>query len=267
MAGVNSEASRSPRGRAVIVLVKVAVSAGLLALLFSRIDARRLWDFASHASPAWLGVAVALFATTVLVSTWRWAILLGAQGVNLPATKLLASYLVAGFYNNFLPSNIGGDVIRIKDTAPSTGSKTLATTVVLVDRGFGLLGLVFVAAVGASVGSAITGPARHATVPVVPGLLWLGFAVSAAVWIPALLAPASVGWLLKPLRVFHPEWVDVRVVRLTGALAGSARRRRRSPPVSPARWWSRRCSSCSTWRSRGACGSRSLPGTWPSSSR
>ena len=218
MENVSSELTRSPRTRAVIVLLKVAVSAGLLVLLLSRIDAGRLWAYARQASPAWLGVAVALFAVTVLVSAWRWALLLAAQRVAVPTKRLVASYLVAGFYNNFLPSNIGGDVIRIRDTAPHTGSKTLATTVVLVDRGFGLLGLVFVAAMGASLGAGATDTTRQAAVPVVPWLLWLGFAVSAGVSVPALLAPAAAGWLLKPLRVFHREWVDVRVARLTGAL-------------------------------------------------
>ena len=189
-----------------------------MALLFTRVDAGQLWNHARHASLPWLAAALALFAANVLVSAWRWAVLLAAQGVAVQTRRLLASYLVAGFYNNFLPSNIGGDVIRIKDTAPQTGSKTLATTVVLVDRGFGLLGLVFVAAVGASVASAATGSARHAAAPVVPWLLWLGFAVSAGVSVPALLAPGAVAWLLKPLRVFHREWVEQRVAKITGAL-------------------------------------------------
>ena len=57
------------------------------------------------------------------------------------------------FFNNFLPSNIGGDVVRIADTAPAAGSKTLATTVILVDRVLGLTALVIVAASGALVAS------------------------------------------------------------------------------------------------------------------
>jgi hypothetical protein len=32
--------------------------------------------------------------------------------------------MVALFFNNFLPSNIGGDVVRIGDTAKQAGSKT-----------------------------------------------------------------------------------------------------------------------------------------------
>jgi uncharacterized membrane protein YbhN (UPF0104 family) len=49
--------------------------------------------------------------------TWRWRVLLDAQGVHVPRSRLLSSYLVAIFFNNFLPSNIGGDVVRITNTA------------------------------------------------------------------------------------------------------------------------------------------------------
>ena len=36
---------------------------------------------------------------------------------------------------------------------------------------------------------------------------------------PALLMPQGLARLLQPLRVLHPEWVDERIERLTGALA------------------------------------------------
>ncbi len=68
----------------------------------------------------------------------------------MPARTLTGSFLVATFFNNFLPSNIGGDVIRIADSAKPARSKTLATTVVLIDRGLGLLGLILLAAIAAS---------------------------------------------------------------------------------------------------------------------
>jgi hypothetical protein len=121
---------------------------------------------------------------------------------------------VATFFNNFLPSNIGGDVVRIADTAPAAGSKTLAATVVLIDRGVGLLGLVLMAAVGATAGT------RFGSFgPVGPGMLWAGFGLCAMIATPALLNPHWLGRLLQPLRILHPEWVDQRIDRLTTALA------------------------------------------------
>jgi uncharacterized integral membrane protein len=132
--------------------------------------------------------------------------------VRLPYSFLTQSFLVATFFNNFLPSNIGGDVVRITDTAKAAGSKTLATTVVLIDRGLGLLGLALMAATGASLMQ------RMAVGPVGPGVLWAGFALGAIVAAPALLMPQVVGRVLQPLRVFHQDWVDARIEKLTDTL-------------------------------------------------
>ena len=100
------------------------------------------------ASVPWLVAALALYLAMILASAWRWGLLLGAQGIPFTFGRLTSSFLVATFFNNFLPSNIGGDVIRIADTAPAAGSKTLATTVVLIDRGHRAARLVLMAAVG-----------------------------------------------------------------------------------------------------------------------
>ena len=196
----------------VITAVKAAVSLGLLTLLFSRVDVARLWSVARQASPAWLAAALLLYFAMVMASIARWGVLLRAQHVRLPYSFLTQSFLVATFFNNFLPSNIGGDVVRITDTARAAGSKTLATTVVLIDRGLGLLGLALMAATGATLMQ------RMSVGPVGPVMLWTGFAVGAIVATPALLMPESATRLLQPLRVFHQEWVDARLEKLTYAL-------------------------------------------------
>ena len=148
-----------------ITLVKAIVSIGLLALLFSRVDVSRLWSVARQASIPWLAFALLLYLGMLLASALRWGVLLRAQHVQLPFSFLTQSFLVATFFNNFLPSNIGGDVIRITDSAKAAGSKTLATTVVLIDRGLGVLGLALMAATGATLMQ------RMALDPLRPGML------------------------------------------------------------------------------------------------
>ena len=89
--------------------------------------------------------------------------LLRAQHIEVEPRRLTESIWVSMFFNNFLPSNIGGDVVRIADTAPAAGSKTLATTVILVDRVLGLTALVIVSGIRRTGGvafSACTFPAR-----------------------------------------------------------------------------------------------------------
>ena len=207
--------AETSRVRAILVpTLKAAVSIALLAVLFSRVDGARLLAAARQASPPWLAGALLLYTLMVLASAWRWGVLLTAQNIRLPFRTLTSSFLVATFFNNFLPSNIGGDVVRVTDTAPAAGSKTLATTVVLLDRGLGLLGLVLIAAIGATIGSRLaTGG------PVAPLALWAGFCGATIVAAPALLRPHAFARLLHPLRAFHPTWVDERLNRLTSALA------------------------------------------------
>src|SRR3954469_11683330 len=181
------EPTRPRRGRSLAInALKAIVSVGLLALLFSRVDVSRLWAVARQASVAWLTAALLLYFAMVLSSAVRWGVLLRALHVRLPFSFLTQSFLVATFFNNFLPSNIGGDVIRITDSAKAAGSKTLATTVVLIDRGLGVLGLALMAATGATMMQ------RMAVGPVGPRMLWAGFGLGAVIATPALLMPETV---------------------------------------------------------------------------
>ncbi len=198
--------------KTLILLVKVVVSVGLLALLISRSDAPRLWSYVRTASLSWLAAALGLYLLMVLSSAWRWGLLLDAQGVQVAGKTLVGSFLVATFFNNFLPSNIGGDVIRIADTARPAGSKTLAATVVLVDRGIGLLGLILLAAIAGSV----VGDTGASPLPA--RLLWAAFAGATLAAAPALLAPSWLIKLLGPLRRLNPEWVGARLARLSEVL-------------------------------------------------
>jgi uncharacterized membrane protein YbhN (UPF0104 family) len=192
------------------LLLKLVISGALLAALFYQTDPASLWAQARKASFTWLGVSLLLYLAMILASAWRWGQLLSAQGAVVPTGRLVRSYLVATFFNNFLPSNIGGDVIRIKDTVAPAGSRTLATTIVLLDRGIGLIGLVVVAALGATVLQHTAG----ATLPVWPSALWMAGASGAAILALLVLAPAAIKRVLAPLKKLHAEWVEVRLDRL-----------------------------------------------------
>jgi uncharacterized membrane protein YbhN (UPF0104 family) len=207
--------ARPSARRYVLLAVKISVSLVLLGILFSKIDVQKLWTSARRGSVPWLLAALAIYAVNIVASVWRWAQLLHAQRVHLPRKRLMGSFLVAAFFNNFLPSNIGGDVVRIADTARAAGSKTLAATVVLADRVLGLMALVLIAAIGATV----AGRLHPAATPIWPVWLWAGFLLAAAASAPAVLAPDGFSRLLQPLTVFHPEWVGNRIEKLTGALA------------------------------------------------
>ena len=201
--------------RFALPLVKLLVSVVLVAVLLSRIDAARLWAMARTAAPSWLLAALVLYLVMILASAWRWGLLLEAQGIVFRFRTLASSFLVATFFNNFLPSNIGGDVVRITDTAPAAGSKTLATTVVLLDRGIGLLGLVLLACLGATAVPRLV----NAGGVLGPSLLWICFVLAIGASAAAVVMPHVLPRLLRPVRRLHPQWVDERIGRLAAALA------------------------------------------------
>jgi glycosyltransferase 2 family protein len=195
--------------------VKLAVSVALLVLLLSRVDVAKLWASARQASIAWMAIALGFYSVSILVMVWRWWLLLEAQDVSMPFPALFGSMSVALFFNNFLPSNIGGDVVRISDTAKVARSKTLAAIVILADRTMGMMGLVLVAAMGVSL---VASPVGRAPLPIWPAWLWAGFTSGMLVAGLVLWSPGGVGWLLRPLIVLHPEWVGGRIGSLTATL-------------------------------------------------
>ncbi len=195
-----------------MVVAKITISGGLLALLLSRADLPALADGFRQMDLRWALAALVAYALMILVSAWRWRVLLRVQATEVRPWTLTESLLVATFFNNFLPSNIGGDVVRVADTAPFTGSKTLATTVVLIDRALGLVALFVVAAIGAALA------ARRGLVLPWAAWLWLPPALALAALLPVLRAPHTVARLAGPLGRIGGDWATERLRRFTDAL-------------------------------------------------
>jgi glycosyltransferase 2 family protein len=193
-------------------VLKAVISVSLLVLLFRQTDVHAVLARARHADPRWLGAALALYGVMILLSAWRWQVLLGTQSVRAPFGVLTSSWLVATFFNNFLPSNIGGDVVRIADSARLTGSRTVAGAVVVVDRAMGLVALLCVAAAG-SLAASVAGLRLAGT-----EYLWVGAVLALLVGVPALMAPRLLPRLLSPLCRIRPGLLEPRLERLGDTL-------------------------------------------------
>ncbi len=196
--------------RASSIVVKLSISAGLLAMLFRQTDVGAVAARLRQVQPGWIVLALLVQGTLLLVSGWRWRRLLVTQDVHASTWQLTISCLVANFFNNFLPSNIGGDFVRIADTAGLTGSRTVATAVVLLDRMLGLIGLFAVAACGSLM-------LRHALPGT--GYIWVLLVLGAVAATVVVSNPALVPRLLQPLTRVHKDWVAERLGRIEAMLA------------------------------------------------
>lgn len=132
--------------RTLLLAVKLVLSVGLLVYLLRSVDLEDVFRHVREGEHPVFVVALVIYATVLLLSTVRWKILLDALGSSPPFRVLGQSYMVATFFNNFLPSNVGGDVVRVRDAAKAAGSHTASLTVAVLDRVIGFVALYFIAA-------------------------------------------------------------------------------------------------------------------------
>lgn len=140
----------------VIAVLKVAISLGLMAYLLYRflhdpVDREVLLRHLTTANYGYLLLGLLLFITAVITNSIKWYILLRAQGVDIPFQAVNNYTFVGQFFNNFLPANVGGDVMRGFGLARYTARNTDAAVSVIVDRLIGLMAFMFTAVVAALV--------------------------------------------------------------------------------------------------------------------
>jgi len=85
-------------------------------------------------------LAVVAILLLILVSVWRWKIILDARDLQFSTTYLTKISIAAWFFNNLLPTSIGGDVVRVIYTIKDN-KKALAFSAAFIDRMIGFIGL------------------------------------------------------------------------------------------------------------------------------
>lgn len=158
--------------------------------IFHGVDLSALGHLLASMSRTWLAVGIGLFFLAQVGCIIRWKILV-PRHASLTWGFLTNSFFVASFFNTFLPTTVGGDVIRSYDLIKATGQWRQPLASVLVDR---LLGM---AALGtfASLSWFAFAPARHD--PVLRGGFF-GFLLVAVVTFCVLGSRRILNGMLKP---------------------------------------------------------------------
>ncbi len=128
-----------------LVLLKVLISTGLIVWLVSRADVSQIWQTIKTANWGILLLAFSVFFIGYVITATRWKTLLGALGIPAKLRFLIASFSVSIFFNNFLPSTIGGDAYRMYDSYRLGAGKSRAIAVIFIDRVIGLSALLLIA--------------------------------------------------------------------------------------------------------------------------
>ncbi len=130
--------------------LKVVFSLAILIfILTTQTSIRDIMGKLRGVNPFWLLLSFSLHAFGLFASAIRWQILARAQGDDIPLSFLAKSYLVGTFFNNFLPTRFGGDIVRIWDGSRFSRSIIKSSAIVLVERFTGII-VLFLFAVLAS---------------------------------------------------------------------------------------------------------------------
>lgn len=125
--------------------LKLGFGLGLLALLGWLVDWRRTVEILLGSSPGLVILSGAILVLGLVVSTVKWSRLVCLVCGPLDFGRLLRAYWIGTFLNNYLPSSVGGDVMRILVLAPVAPTAPLAASV-LVERLTGAAALALLSA-------------------------------------------------------------------------------------------------------------------------
>jgi len=217
-----------------MALVKIAISVALLWALFANVDAGAVLRQVTGARLELLVAALIALLVLAVVQAYRWTVVLKGIGARLGLKPASLTVLIGLFFNQTLPSTIGGDAVRIWRAHKLGLGLAPAVNGVMIDRLSALAALLLVAMVGL--------PRMHGLIGdslafwVIPAFILAGLAGFAVLMILDRLPPAFMRW---------------RAVAAVGRLSSDARRalidRRYGPAVIGLSLFIQVCVSSTVW--------------------
>jgi uncharacterized membrane protein YbhN (UPF0104 family) len=116
------------------LLLRVVASGLMLAVLLPRIHLGSVLPAWEPEAILWLGAALLTTAGAIVLSALRWQAVLTGLGLPARLRTLLHHYLAGMFVGNFLPSTIGGDVLRARRLALENGASADTFASVVLER-------------------------------------------------------------------------------------------------------------------------------------
>jgi uncharacterized membrane protein YbhN (UPF0104 family) len=120
---------------ALILLLRIGVSVGLLVFLFVTvdIDVDELWPDDGRAV-LWLVIAFGCMVGSLVLASFRWQQVCRALDLSISTVRLFWHTIAGQFLSNFVPTTVGGDVLRVSRLGKETGDRPTSFTTVILER-------------------------------------------------------------------------------------------------------------------------------------
>lgn len=134
------------------IALKALVTVGLLVFLVYRMDLRKFAGILTSADLSLLLIATAVQIVEWFLATSRWRVILENFSIRIDYLPLTKIVFIGSFFNLFLPSSIGGDVVRAYYLSKRQ-NRSLSTTLMTaaLERSAGLCALLIIGTVSAAV--------------------------------------------------------------------------------------------------------------------
>lgn len=144
-----SQDSEKRKKRHILNFLRIFVAGGALFLAFRNQNMAELGGQLLQLNPLILAVAVGLFLFAQLVFVIRWRLLLRVLSIHISLWVGLKLHFLGWFYNNALPSSVGGDLLRAWYVTHhcERNKRAEAALSVFFDRVIGLTGTILMASV------------------------------------------------------------------------------------------------------------------------
>lgn len=124
-----------------MLAIKIVFSAGLLYLALGKVDFPALWSRLNARSLQWIALAIGILLLQLFVGALRWREISALAGAPLSIRQATRFNVIGAFFNQTLPSSIGGDAVRLLLVSRTGAGWRAATYSVFVDRAIGLIAL------------------------------------------------------------------------------------------------------------------------------
>jgi len=125
-----------------LLVFKVTVTLGLMVYIFTEIDINKIKFSFKEINISYIFITFFILLTQTILASYRWFFVNSHLKIDLPFYKVIKYLWVGLFFNQALPSSIGGDAMKIYFLKQNKISLSKSTLTVLTDRLFGLLGLI-----------------------------------------------------------------------------------------------------------------------------
>lgn len=125
--------------RTIISIIRAIFSLTLIGILIWKVGVDSTWEQLANAKWEWVLLSVALVVVTIVLHAIRWRLVVSALGSSFTPSVALREMWIGYFFNQLLPTSVGGDVVRGFRHYRMGVPLGLALRCVLVERVFGLI--------------------------------------------------------------------------------------------------------------------------------